>query len=89
MKSKKKVESILETVAGLWIGTCIGGWLCEVIEGNNTLAMLFFVAALAGTAVCFGITAVIDAKWQKEQKKQADRAIMFADWAEKTTLKEK
>lgn len=89
MKNKKKVESILETVAGIWIGSCVGGWLCEVIEGNDTLAMLFFVAALAGTAVCFGITAVIDAKWQKEQKKQADRAIMFADWAEKTTLKEK
>lgn len=89
MKSKKKVESILETVAGLWIGTCIGGWLYEAIEGNDTLAMLFLVAALTGTAVCFGITAVINAKWQKEQKKQADRAIMFADWVEKTMLKEK
>ena len=89
MKNKKKVESILETVAGIWIGSCVGGWLCEVIEGNDTLAKLILVAALAGMAVCFGITAVIDAKWQKEQKKQADRAIMFADWAEKTTLKEK
>lgn len=89
MKSKKKVESILETVAGIWIGSCVGGWLCEVIEGNDTLAMLFFVAALAGTAVCFGITAVIDAKWQKEQKKQADREIMFGDWIENTMLKEK
>lgn len=89
MKSKKKVESILETVAGIWIGSCVGGWLCEVIEGNDTLAMLFFGAALAGTAVCFGITAVIDAKWQKEQKKQADREIMFGDWIENTMLKEK
>ena len=68
MKSKKKVESITETIAGLWIGTCIGGWLCEVIEGNDTLAKLFLVAALAGMAVCFVITAVIDAKWKKEQK---------------------
>lgn len=89
MKNKKKVESILETIAGNWIGICVGGWFCCAIEGNDTLAMLFLVAALAGTAVCFGITTVIDAKWQKEQKKQADRAIMFADWAEKTTLKEK
>ena len=40
-------------------------------------------------AVCFGITAVIDAKWQKEQKKQADREIMFGDWIENTMLKEK
>lgn len=89
MKSKKKVESITETIAGLWIGTCIGGWLYEAIEGNDTLAMLFLVAAIAGAVVCFGITTVIDAKWQKEQKKQADRAIMFADWAENTMLKEK
>ncbi len=89
MKSKKKVESITETIAGLWIGTCIGGWLYEAIECNNTLAMLFLVAAIAGAVVCFGITTVIDAKWQKEQKKQADRAIMFADWVEKTMLKEK
>lgn len=89
MKSKKKVESILETIAGIWIGTCVGGWLCCAVEGNDILAMLFLVAALAGTAVCFGITAVINAKWQKEQKKQADRAIMFADWAENTMLKEK
>ena len=89
MKNKKKVESILETVAGLWIGTCIGGWLYEAIEGNDTLAMLFLVAALVGMAVCFGITAVIDAKLQKEQKKQADRAIMFGDWIENTMLKEK
>lgn len=87
MKNKKKMESILETIAGIWIGICVGGWLCEAIEGNDTLAMLFLVAALVGMAVCFGITAVIDAKWQKEQKKQADRAIMFADWAEKTMLK--
>lgn len=87
MKSKKKVESITETIAGVWIGICVGGWLYEVIECNDTLAMLFLVAALAGTAVCLRITAVIDAKWQKEQKKQADRAIMFADWAEKTMLK--
>lgn len=89
MKSKKKVESITETIAGIWIGIWVGGWLCEAIEGNDTLAMLFLVAALVGMAVCFGITAVIDAKWQKEQKKQADRVVMFADWAEKTTLKEK
>lgn len=89
MKNKKKIESITEIVAGIWIGSCVGGWLCEVIEGNDILAMLFLVAALAGTAVCFGITAVINAKWQKEQKKQADRAIMFADWAENTMLKEK
>lgn len=89
MKSKKKVESITETIAGLWIGTCIGGWLYEAIECNNTLAMLFLVAALVGMAVCFGITAVIDAKWQKEQKKQADREIMFGDWIENTMLKEK
>ena len=89
MKNKKKVESILETIAGLWIGTCIGGWLYEVIECNDTLAMLFLVAALVGMAVCFGITAVIDAKWQKEQKKQADREIMFGDWIENTMLKEK
>lgn len=87
MKSKKKVESITETIAGIWIGICVSGWLYEVIECNDTLAMLFLVAALAGTAVCLRITAVIDAKWQKEQKKQADRAIMFADWAEKTMLK--
>lgn len=79
MKSKKKVESITETIAGIWIGICVSGWLYEVIECNDTLAMLFLVAALAGTAVCLRITAVIDAKWQKEQKKQADRAIMFAD----------
>ena len=39
MKSKKKVESILETVAGIWIGSCVGGWLCEVIEGNDTLSV--------------------------------------------------
>lgn len=89
MKSKKKVESILETIAGIWIGTCVGGWLCCAVEGNDALAMLFLIAASAGTAVCFGITVVIDAKWQKEQKKQADRAVMFADWAEKTMLKEK
>ena len=89
MKSKKKVESITETIAGLWIGTCIGGWLYEAIECNDTLAMLFLVAALGGMAVCFGITAVIDAKWQKEQKKQADREIMFGDWIENTMLKEK
>ena len=89
MKSKKKVESITETIAGLWIGICVSGWLYEVIECNDTLAMLFLVAALVGMAVCFGITAVIDAKWQKEQKKQADRAIMFADWIENTMLKEK
>ena len=89
MKSKKKVESITETIAGLWIGTCIGGWLCCAIECNDTLAMMFLVALVLGTAVCFFITAVIDAKWQKEQKKQADRAIMFVDWAEKTMLKEK
>lgn len=42
MKSKKKVESITETIAGLWIGTCIGGWLYEAIECNDTLAMLFW-----------------------------------------------
>ena len=89
MKRKKQVESITETIAGLWIGICVRGWLYEVIECNDTLAMLFLVAALVGMAVCFGITAVIDAKWQKEQKKQADRVVMFADWAEKTTLKEK
>lgn len=89
MKSKKKVESITETIAGLWIGTCIGGWLYEAIECNDTLAMLFLVAALVGMAVCFGITAVIDAKWQKEQKKQADREIMFGYWIENTMLKEK
>ena len=89
MKSKKKEESITETIAGLWIGTCIGGWLYEAIECNDTLAMLFLVAALVGMAVCFGITAVIDAKWQKEQKKQADREIMFGDWIENTMLKEK
>lgn len=89
MKSKKKVESITETIAGIWIGICTAGWLCCAIECNDTLAMLFLIAALAGTAVCFGITVVIDAKWQKEQKKQIDRAVMFADWAEKTMLKEK
>lgn len=89
MKSKKKVESITETIAGLWIGTCIGGWLYEAIEGNDTLAMLFLVAALVGMAICFGITAVIDAKWHKAQKKQADREIMFGDWIENTMLKEK
>ena len=89
MKSKKKVEAILETIAGIWIGICVGGWLYEAIECNATLAMLFLVAALAGTAVCFGITVVIDAKWQKEQKKQIDRAVMFADWIENTMLKEK
>lgn len=87
MKSKKKVESITETIAGIWIGICVGGWLCEAIEGNDTLAMLFLAVAVVGTAVCFSIMAVIDSKWQKEQKKQADRAIMFADWAEKTMLK--
>lgn len=89
MKNKKKIESILETIAGIWIGTCTAGWLCCAIECNDTLAMMFLVAALAGTAVCFGVTAAIDAKWQKEQKKQADRAIMFVDWAENTMLKEK
>ena len=89
MKSKKKVDSITETIAGIWIGSCVGGWLCCAIECNDTLAMLFLVAALAGTAVCFGITVVIDAKWQKEQKKQIDRAVMFADWIENTMLKEK
>lgn len=51
MKNKKKVESILETIAGLWIGTCIGGWLYEVIECNDTLAMLFLVAAVLGSAL--------------------------------------
>ena len=89
MKKTRKVESILETIAGIWIGICTAGWLCCAIECNDTLAMLFLVAALVGMAVCFGITAVIDAKWQIEQKKQADRVVMFADWAEKTTLKEK
>lgn len=87
--SNKKKRDILETALGLWTGICFGGWLCEAIEGNDTLAMLFLVAALVGMAVCFGITAVIDAKWQKEQKKQADREIMFGDWIENTMLKEK
>lgn len=89
MKNKKKIESILEIIAGIWIGTCTAGWICCAIECNDTLAMMFLVALVLGTAVCFCITAVIDAKWQKEQKKQADRAIMFVDWAEKTMLKEK
>lgn len=55
MKSKKKVESITETIAGLWIGICVSGWLYEVIECNDTLAMLFLVAALVGMAVCLGL----------------------------------
>lgn len=62
MKSKKKVESITETIAGIWIGICVGGWLCEAIECNDTLAMLFLVAALAGRQCVSGITAVIDSK---------------------------
>lgn len=89
MKNKKKIESITETVAGLWIGTCTAGWLCCAVEGNDTLAMLSLVALVAGTAVCFYISAVADAKWRKAQKKQADRAIMFGDWMKNTMLKEK
>ena len=89
MKNKKKIESITETVAGLWIGTCTASWLCCAVEGNDTLAILFLVAALAGTAVCFGMYGLIDAKWRKAQKKQADRAVMFDDWMKNTMLKEK
>ena len=89
MKKTRKVESILETIAGIWIGSCVGGWLCEVIEGNDTLAMLFLIAALVVVVACLSIMTIIDAKWRKAQKKQADREIMFGDWIENTMLKEK
>ena len=51
MKSKKKVESITETIAGLWIGTCIGGWLYEGKECNEKLVIMYLVVALVGKVV--------------------------------------
>ena len=86
MRKKKKMD-ILETVLGLWTGICFCGWLCNVIECNDTEAMAFAVAWIAGPAAILFLTGLLQVRKKNKAKKQAEKFI--ENWAKFKIEKDK
>lgn len=78
MRKKKKMD-ILETVLGLWTGICFSGWLCNAIECNDTEAMAFAVAWIAGPAAILFLAGLWQVRKKNKAKKQAEQFIK--NWA--------
>ena len=77
--SDKKKKDILETALGLWTGICFGGWLCNAIECNDTEALLFAVAWIAGPAVILLLAGLWQVRKRNKAKKQKEQFI--ENWA--------